>query len=126
MAHTALERIANLMARGIPSDTPAKIMKTLTKQVLPANCTWKYDERRDVWLLTRTTDRLMVAILSEDDDDDNSVEARFIHATSGTQYDTKTITVTYPTITAAIRKITSSIENVPAGSTAVEGSISII
>ena len=126
MAHTALERIANLMARGIPSDTPDRIMKSLAKQVVPANCKWKYHERRDVWLLTRTTDRLIVAILSEDDNDDDSVEARFIHATSGTQYNTKTITVTYPTIVAAIREITSAIENVPAGSTAVEGSISII
>ena len=125
MAHAALERIANLMARRIPSDAPDKIMKRLAKEVLLANCEWEYKNDQDVWLLTRTTDRLIVAILSKDDEDDDSVEATFIHATSNTRYDTKTITVTYRTITAAIREIKSSIENVPADSTAVEGSVSI-
>jgi len=126
MAHAALERIANLMARRIPSDAPDKIMKRLAQNVLLTDCTWEYKKDQDVWLLTRTTDRLIVAILSKDDEDDDSVEATFIHATSGTRYNTKTITVTYPTITDAIREIKSSIENVPAGSTAVEGSTSII
>jgi len=101
-------------------------MKKLAKKVLPANCTWEYKEDRDVWLLTRTTDQLIVARLSKDDDDDDSVEATFIHATSGNRYSTKTMTVTYRTIAAAIREIKSSIENVPASSTAVEGSTSII
>ena len=126
MAHAALERIANLMARRIPSDAPDKIMKRLAQNVLLTDCTWEYKKDQDVWLLTRTTDRLIVAILSKDDEDDDSVEATFIHATSGTRYNTKTITVTYPTITDAIREIKSSIENVPADSTAVEGSTSII
>jgi len=101
-------------------------MKRLAQNVLLTDCTWEYKKDQDVWLLTRTTDRLIVAILSKDDEDDDSVEATFIHATSGTRYNTKTITVTYPTITDAIREIKSSIENVPAGSTAVEGSTSII